>query len=110
AARVRAISLPIPLLAPVKVDIKTDICTFSMFLEDFEKLVSNMVQGKVLFPGTVVCAVVLQCYRIGKLIIGQKLSVSVPDIPSCALDGPFPGNTQIKIIRIFLAMYDLKRK
>ena len=94
----------------VKVDIETDVCTFFMLLENLKQFVSHMVQGKVLLPGAVICAVVLQGYRIGKLIIGQKLSVPVPDISSCAFNGPFSGNTQIKIIRIFLTMYDLKRK
>ena len=49
----------------------------SVFLKDFQYLLGDAVQGKVLFPGGIICAIILKSKGIRQDIGSDDLPVSV---------------------------------
>ena len=69
-----------------------------------------MVNGIVFFFQGLIASVVFYGNGIRKLVIGEKLAVSVIDISPGAFQFPFFFNLKGKIAQILLTVYNLKHK
>src|SRR5699024_12654240 len=89
-------------------DVEAYVHRISILRENLENLISRLVQCQIPDPVTVVGAIVLQRDRIGKLVGGENLAVTVIDISPGTFECPCLRCAHIEVIHIVFTLDNLK--
>ena len=88
-------------------NVKGGVQGLAVGLQNLHQGIGHIIEGQVFLPVGVIGPVILQYNGIGQLVMSKKLAVPVTDISAGALDGTCFCGAQIKVVGVFVSLYDL---